>query len=504
MTITTPLADIEQLREAMISLTESYAALSAELALSRDDVGWLRIGLADDQFGKKEIDQIAELARIMAVKNPLIKRGVQTIKNYVFAQGVKLQIDQSKINQVWQAFWDNPRNRLALTSEQTLQQLEIERQTDGNLFFVLFTDRITGTVRIRHLALSDITAIVRNPDDATEIRYYRREWTQINEDGTQERKTAYYPDIHFNPENKAATINSIAIEWNSPIVHFKTGGYSNWDWGLSELYAGIDWARAYKSFLEDWATITKSLSRFAWKSKAPNNRAVATVQRQLNANGAYDQIPAGSVAVMRPDYDLEPIKTSGATTSMDDGRRILLMVAASVGLPETFFGDASVGSLATAKSLDRPTELMMKTIQSWWSTVFDTVADYVVCQAVKAPRGALRSCGIVKNVDGVDVVEWLTDDATGEPYHATLSVQFPPIVNIDPVADVQAVVQAAPFLPDEQLIAKLLLNILGVDDVDEVLQSMFGDGSDGEQQQLDQNVTEALKRVAGLASVLVE
>src|SRR5690606_19652667 len=93
----------------------------------------------------------------------------------------------------------------------------------------------------------------------------------------------------------------------------------------------------------------------------------------------------GSTFISGAGVKLEAVKTSGATVSAEDGRRIMLMVAAAMNLPETFYGDASVGSLATAKSLDRPTELAIKDRQSLWIDVLNAIHDFVLFWQVKAP-----------------------------------------------------------------------------------------------------------------------
>lgn len=485
--------------ETLASLQESYAALSAELQLSREDVGWLRLGGEADQFEKNEINDIAGLSRIMAIKNPIIKRGVQVIKNYVFAQGVNVSVADPDINAVLQAFWDDARNQLVLTGDQALQQNEIERQTDGNLFFVLFTNPMTGRVRVRSIALEEITEVLSNPDDAAEVWYYKRVWQQKELDGTTSQRTALYPDWRYSPEAMPDVLMNMPVEWDAPIYHAKTGGYSNWKFGLSEIYSGIDWARAYKSFLEDWATITRALATFAFKAKVQGgSRQVAAVKSRiastLNTTDTERNPPpvAGSTLVTSGQVDWEPVKTAGATTSMEDGRRLLLMVAASVGLPETFFGDSQSGSLATARSLDRPTELMMKAVQGWWATVLSDIAGYVILQAVKAPQGKLTAKGLIVIDDALESVQWNAE------INATVQVSYPPIIEIDPVADTQAVMNAAPFLPDERLVAGKLLSILGFSDIDEILDRMF----DGDN--LDRQVRESLRQIKRMVSAGME
>jgi hypothetical protein len=60
------------------------------------------------------------------------------------------------------------------------------------------------------------------------------------------------------------------------------------------VYAALDWARAYKEFLEDWASIAKALSRFAWKSRTrQGNQAKIRKQIDDNRTGAGHGLPAG-------------------------------------------------------------------------------------------------------------------------------------------------------------------------------------------------------------------
>jgi hypothetical protein len=153
----------------------------------------------------------------------------------------------------------------------------------------------------------------------------------------------------------------------------KVGGLSEMQFGIPETYQALDWARAYKEFLEDWATIVKSLSRFAWKMTVPQGSdGVAVAQSVLGSTVSLESgennpaPPAGSAFVESGEFNLQAMPKTGATIQADDGRRLLLMALAAFGIPETFTGDVSVGTLATAESLDRPTELKFRDRQTLW------------------------------------------------------------------------------------------------------------------------------------------
>lgn len=510
MTSQSTSAQFDSDQEQIAQIHESIAQLSAELALMRDDVGWQALAGAGavEQFDKATIDEIAAFARLYAIKNPLIKRGIEVKRNYVFGQGVSIAAAEPAINAIVQAFIDDRRNGEVLFSQQAQLELERQAQTDGNLFFILFTNEVTGRVRVRDIDATEIARIIKNPEDAHEVWFYERRWTSTALDGTRMQCMELYPDWRYAPQERPATVNGLSVNWDAPIYHAKRDAFPSWDFGISEIYAGLDWAKAYKKFLENWATITQALARFAFRVTTPKvagARGVVAAKSRLNStlvNGADSERnpapPAGSTFVAAEGYDLAPIKTAGATTSMEDGRRLLLMVAATVGLPETFFGDSAVGSLATARSLDRPTELMMRAIQGWWGQVFADICGYAIVQAVKAPSGQLRGLGgvVVDEEDNLEMVAWGNDPETGAPYTGSVSATFPPIVEIDPLSDMQALNIAAALVPDERTIAAKALSVLGFDNIDEILDRIFNaDLADERTATAEAGLAEAIKEL---------
>lgn len=474
-----------QLQEEIRQRDESMELLQerlVDLELALEDEGWERVLSGNtEEFTRDALLRIVELARIMAIKNPLIKRGLTVQVQYVFGQGLSIEATDAKINDVVQAFLDDPKNQTELTSELAFQQKERELATDGNQFLVLFVSPSTGRVRLRSIPFSQIEDVVSNPEDAKEPWFYKRVWTESTTDlvtgfTTVTQRTAYYPDWQYRPTTQPATIGTHPVHWYSPIYHIKVGGYSDWKFGLSEVYAAIDWAKAYKSFLEDWATITRSLARYAWKATTKGGKkGVAAIKTRLaTTQGAANRetnppATVAATAVMDEGVSMDPMRTSGATTKMEDGRRLLLMVAAAMNLPETFFGDVSVGTLATATSLDRPTELAMRSRQAFWTGILEQLCLFVITWAVRAPKGALRGLGtIVRDGEtGTETVRW----TKGTDPH--VDVDFPPIVQIDPKARVDAIVASSPKLPAARLIARLLLSALGEDDIDRLLDDMF-------------------------------
>lgn len=437
----------------------------AELELAIEDQGWQRLsGAGDFDFSRQALRQITHLARVMYLKNPLIQRGVNVQTFYVFGQGMTIRAKHDDINEVVQRFLDDAGNQAELTSHQAMEEKERDLQLEGNHFFVFFTNISTGRVRVRTLPFDQIEDVVCNPHDDKEPWFYKRTWTFEGE-----TLTRYYPDWRYRPQQKLPRRGEHLILWESPVYHVKVGGVGRMKFGLSETYSQQDWARAFKSFLEDWATLTKAYSRFAHKLTTKGGaRGVQAAKGKLGSTmgaggltGERNPSPvAGSTAILGEGHDLEPMRIGGANVSAEDGRQIKLMVAAGKGLPETFYGDASQGNHATAKTLDRPTELQFRNRQTLWATVFTNILLFVIWKAATAANGPLR--GVVQVEEEDDGTPRLSVD--GKPIE--VETGFPPILEHDIKEQVDAITKAAARLPDPLLIARLLLVALGVDDVD--------------------------------------
>jgi len=471
--------ELEEIRTKNSIERNNLTERLAELELALEDLSWTKIlyGEGEHEFSREALGKISYLSRLMYLKNPLINRGVNVKRYYVWGQGITIKSKDPEIDKVLQQFLSDRKNQQELTGHTAQMTKELDLECDGNIFLVFFVDKLkTGKVRIRSIPFSQIQEIVTNPDDAKEPWFYYRVWTDSNGKSHE----VYYPDWCYVQKKNVKTYKGKPIETSATIMHIKNGGFSDWKYGVSEIYSALDWAKAYKEFLEDWATITRAYARFAWQATTKGGaKGIAAVKSKFQTTwsetSSENNPPpgVGSMAITGDGATLTPIKTAGATTSPEDGRRILLMVCAAVGLPETFMGDASVGSLATAKSLDRPTELAMKDRQTFWKDILNDILNYVLLWAVKV--GTLKGkATLVKTDDGIEQLKWKEGD-----YQDIVEINFPPVVAADRVADVGAVVQAitlggqisSGMIPDDDAL-RMLLTALGEQNVEQMLDQL--------------------------------
>lgn len=462
-----------------------------DLELALENADWQRLSWQSDQeFSRPGLKTIARLARIMDLKNPLVRRGVSLQAFYVFGRGVNISAKDEDINAVVQRFLDDQHNQRELTGAIARKQKDIDLRLDGNLFLTLFMHPVTGNLRVSDIPVAEIDDIISNPQNKSETRWYKRQWTyQEFDEATGTSKdvstSRYYRDYRYENGREVKSIGGIDVDPN-PVYHIKTGSFSDWRFGVSEVYSTLDWAKAYTSFLSDFATVIKALARFAWNMKTTGGATgIAAAKAKLGTTFATGALgvetnppPVVGSTYINQDTPLDPIKTAGATTSADAGQPIRHMVASGFGLPDPMLsGDPNQGTLATAKSLDRPTELQFLDRQELWKEIYGTLLAYAIYCAVLASEGPLRGIAQASVNEYGEVIVTFSDNIDSH-----IDIDFPPILEHDIQEDIGAIKTGATLdgqiptiIPDKKFLAKLILTRLGVDDIDELVDTWFPD-----------------------------
>ncbi|MEW6223182.1 MAG: hypothetical protein AB1627_00995 [Chloroflexota bacterium] len=501
-------ADVLRENGQLLDTIGLFTERLAELELALEDTDWIRLSLEGaTEFSRDGLSKIITLARLAYLKNPLINRAVNVQAFYVWGQGVNIEAKPDEIDAVVQRFLDHPKNQAELSSHQARTMKEIQLQITSNLFFVLFTNNSSGRVLVRTIPVDEILAgdIITNPEDDKEPWFYKRVWRQRTFDvetgntGSEER-TAYYPDFRYRPPaaGRPDTIGGHPVHWDQPVLHVKVGGLEGMRFGVPEVYSALDWAKAVTKDLERYATLRAALARWAHKlTTEGGSAAVAAAKTKLGSTlgsgGGQETNPApvtGSTFISTPGARLEAMQTRNALPDPDDGRRLGLMVSAGTGIPETIlFGDAEVGNLATAKTLDRPTELKMLDRQTLWADTITDILLYVIEQAARKANGPLAGVvTLTADEDDAELVRLavsVTDaDGTESDVPPPIDVTFPDILERDIVARVEAIVNAATLdgkppagTIDPRTAVTLLLQALGMVDVDEILDQLVPEGT---------------------------
>lgn len=485
-----------RLTEATYDGTSPFAADTRESGvadLERQvvvDPGWRTFAvLAEREFSADGMVMLRQVCRLSAIANPMIKRGLGLRGFYVWGQGCQITArangknrdnpDEQDVQAVIAAHIADEGNQRAFWGQQAREENEHALGTDGEVIVTLHTKPLTGWVQVRTVLADEITEVICNPEDRGEPWFYRRVWALdgYDKNGNLRQGSAevLYPDVDYKPINQPVTFAGVKIEWDTRVVHVPVNKPKGWLRGIPDAYAVINWARAYKEFLEQWAGLMRSLSKFAWKLTAEGKQRDQAKRAMAEATAARTRggdEPVGSVALAPLNGNLEAIPKSGAVIDSESGRPLAMQVAAGLHLPVTMLlaDPGQTGARATAETLDWPTELGMMSRRELWKWAQLRVTRHIITESVRASRGILK--GKIKRdpVTGREVVT-LTGDTDD-----TVDVIWPPLDKQDPKAAIDSVVAAnATNTLKPELVLRLLLDALGVREAEAILDEMLDD-----------------------------
>jgi hypothetical protein len=435
--------------------------------------GWVSQGESCTGFTRQQVRNIAIRAEALYWTNSLIKRGVNIQADYVFGQSFSLTCEEPTVQEVLTRFMADIHNKGVVTEAEAAARLDVELQIQGNLFLAAYTGN-GGDVHIRALDASTFEDVIRNPEDAQEVWFYHRIYTTQQLDAATGKvrdvtRTVYHPDANYRPDFEMPTIGGHEVMWDAPVFHFKPGALSGAKFGICEFYSAMTPAADYSKFLGHRMKVAEALSRFCLKFVQRGGDAVggamdaaaAAIARVRSGRSRAgdkrgDEENVGHAAILGEGQDMEAVNVKGATINPDDGRRMQLMSQAGFGFPETFWGDASVGTLATAQSLDRPTALKIERRRRFWADVLETLALFAVMAAIEARiiKGAIEYLGdtpVVK-VNGKQV---------------EIVAKFPDVIEADISKTIDSIDKAAKYVPDDELLAEMVLTALRVENAGE-------------------------------------
>jgi hypothetical protein len=489
--------------EAMAKLVELNDHLAGEVGLLResisriyidiDNLGWSEFSKGNNNwdFDFTKLSAARSMSRLMYLQNPMVRRSVEVQQLYVWALGYTLMTNNEVIRGVLEGFLNDPKNNVEF-SHTALTEKEIDLRTIGDIFLMYFITPSTGRVRVRSIDYEQIVDVYRNPKDPKEVWFYKRSYTLKQGSNNPKTVIVWYPDWKFKPQvrpDPREGRNDETVDWDTPISHIRVGGFSNMKFGFPEIYSILTWAKAYKRFLENWSTLMESYAVVAMQIVNQTKSGVAKAKSQLGSKPSTNGIigdgnpPPGvaSWAAFSGGGELKAVRTSGATTGAGEGHPLALMIAAGSGIPITFYGEADVGSMATATTLDRPTELKFVYRQKQWSEWMGDIFHFVLMQSAMAPEGVLRQAGVIVerelDIEGtyLDTMIW---PASMDPH---VHVTFPDITEPNATERVRALVMGitmmgkpmTDIIPDARVICQMLLRALGVKDAERLVNAWY-------------------------------
>jgi hypothetical protein len=382
-----------------------------------------------DYFGGNEQDlqaverrKLAQRSRVAWQKDPQAGGAVDLLNDFTFGRGVpKPKCADPKVQEVVDEAWDDPDNKLILTTYAAQMSLGVDLSTQSNIFFLMFDEGADGKVKVGLLEHDAVEQVVRDEEFRQRILYYvaRRKivkWdfkndqarvlTERERDVVENRPVRYFE--HW--ENvKIAEKERPGMEKAPPeklgegkVYHLFVNKTTEAAFGHPVMDRTLRWFTAYNNFMEARVDMARAAAALIMKRKAnatPNQlekMATKALSRRSLLGSALDPERAGEVqGGIKPGgilnendtVTMEPFKLdSGAGNAETDGQMIRSQISAATHFPQHYLGDAGSANLATATSMELPVLKTVEGRQEVFEGLFRWFVDRVIERAVDSGR----------------------------------------------------------------------------------------------------------------------
>lgn len=306
-----------------------------------DSPGWdtLQPGPADRPWSERadDLDDALEAWR----KNFMVRHLVTLTRSYVVGNGITVSSEVPAVEQFLRAFWDHPQNRMS----RRLGPMCDELVRAGEVFPILFTNRVNGMSYVRFVPASRIRELETDEDDyEVELRYGEMQHISIE------------PKWHIGPGHAKAfkRVRGGAGGKLLPLMlHFSVNKVVGATRGEGDLGPILPWARRYAQWLGDRVRLNRRRTRQGLLDIEIADPAMVEVKRQQfqTSNpieaGIYVHGPGEKVSM----HSLN-IRADDAEA---DGKVLRLAIAAGSNTALHYLGEGGEVNYATAKEMGEPT-----------------------------------------------------------------------------------------------------------------------------------------------------
>ena len=380
VSVRSPLAMIEDLRE------QGYD--SGMLQLLIDQIGWdtitsLSSGHDDEKQARDtSIKQSVRLFRY----SPLVQWSIWLWTGWGLGDRVTVALDDKDAQAWWDEFATAERNEPVI-AEDVIHELSDWLLAKGNRFIAFFVRTRgdnPGRVTARILDQDEIE-LVNNPEDGTEVWFYKRTFAKTTK-AVSEPRTLYYPDYRTllsgavdrrwsallkagevkNSDKRADKENSGTSVCVLHIAHNRKDERSAWGWPITT--AAGPWVQAHKRFSEARLGVALAIAQFVRRTQVKgSSRAVSSLLGQVRSTitrlSSNETNPPGAAGSWHMENEASntkelPMRT-GAADAKSDHEMFTWHPLLGMGLFPTSAG-LDTSRWATAVEMDKAQAMLVE------------------------------------------------------------------------------------------------------------------------------------------------
>ena len=273
-------------------------------------------------------------------KNFLVRRIVNLTRSYVVGNGITISSSIPEVETFAREFWSHHQNRMV----RRLGPMCDELTRVGEVFPVLFTNRVDGMSYVRFIPASRINEVETGKDDY-ELELSYRQITDSLE-GKRWNGPGHAKAFARARGGRGGHLQPLMLHF---AVNRPVGGVR----GEGDLVPILPWARRYSEWLKDRVRLNRVRTRTGVLDvEIADDSQVEQKKHQLRKTnpveaGIYVHGPGEKLAM----HDLQV----GADDAKEDGRALRLAISTGANVGLHFLGEGESVNYATAKEMGEPT-----------------------------------------------------------------------------------------------------------------------------------------------------
>lgn len=321
-------------------------------------------------------DRMLQVCYFLRVTTPFGKRIVEIFTEYMLGKGVRVTAKDPKVQEVIDAFWNDPVNNM----EESLEQWTDELTTFGELCVPVAVNSVSGQVRIGYIdpmnidtiqfaemATADGTASINVP---YAVRLRREVGEVLQKPMLIVRRVEDPNDANYG-------------QLNGECFYFTINKAKSASRGFSELFNLADWIDLFDQMIFDFGDKVRFLNSFVWHYvfKGADEKKVDQYKDKLTKNPPRQ----GGVLVTNEQIEVKAQTPDFKGQDMAQGAAMVKKYGwGGAGIPMVLTGDGDDANRATSLEMNAPFVKKIQRKQNHLARCLKQVLDFVLACAQRA------------------------------------------------------------------------------------------------------------------------
>ena len=308
------------------------------------------------------------VAYYLYVTNPLARRIVELIKDFVVGEGVSIHANDRRVQAVLDDFWNDPVNRMDVNLEAFVRECSIF----GEQLWYTAANPISGKVRLGYIDPYWIDGVEFSTLAGLPGKAIAMPSAVVLKTGPAETEQTRLEVIHPDEDPGSPTSGQLVGNCFYWAINKARSGHR----GLSDLFALADWLDGYDQMLYSLMNQMDSLSRFIWDVTLQGMTG-EQIKEWLKDNGTPPR--PNSIRAHNEKVNWAAVAPPVQAADRSAGARLVKNQAlAGAGFPEHWFATGENANRATALVQGEPTMKMLTSRQKQLKYMVEEVLNFVV------------------------------------------------------------------------------------------------------------------------------